>query len=73
MSRGVISFGPPPPGADPNDGGSGADEPIRVMDAHLAAALDQLLDTRSALTQTLLGGGPAPTHVTPARPARHPR
>ena len=30
-----------------------------VTDAHLTAALDQLLDTRSALTQTLLGGGPA--------------
>ncbi len=34
--------------------------PIRVTDAHLTAALDQLLDTRSALTQALLGGGPRP-------------
>ena len=34
------------------------DGPIRVTDAHVGAALDQLLDARSALTQTLLGGGP---------------
>ena len=33
--------------------------PLRVTDAHLAAALDQLLDTRSAMTAVLLGGGPA--------------
>jgi hypothetical protein len=32
--------------------------PIRVTDAHLTAALDQLLDTRSALTRVLLGGSP---------------
>jgi ATPase family protein associated with various cellular activities (AAA) len=31
--------------------------PIRVTDDHMTAALDQLLDTRSALTQVLLGGG----------------
>lgn len=30
--------------------------PLRVSDAHMTAALDQLLDTRSALTQVLLGG-----------------
>jgi ATPase family associated with various cellular activities (AAA) len=30
--------------------------PIRVTDAHLAAALDQLLDTRNQLTRVLLGG-----------------
>jgi ATP-dependent 26S proteasome regulatory subunit len=29
---------------------------LRVTDAHMTAALDQLLDTRSALTQVLLGG-----------------
>lgn len=60
---------------DEDDGSvaHGDDQPIRVTDAHLAAALDQLLDAGSALTQTLLGGGPAPTHVTPARPARYPR
>jgi ATPase family associated with various cellular activities (AAA) len=37
--------------ADPGDG------PIRVTGAHLAAALDQLLDTRNQLTRVLLGGG----------------
>ncbi len=30
--------------------------PLRVTDAHLNAALDQLLDTRSQLTRILLGG-----------------
>jgi hypothetical protein len=33
--------------------------PIRVADEHMMAALDQLLDTRNALTQVLLGGGPS--------------
>ena len=32
------------------------DGPIRVADAHLDAALDQLLDTRNQLTRVLLGG-----------------
>jgi len=32
------------------------DAPLRVTDAHLATALDQLLDVRSRLTRTLLGG-----------------
>jgi hypothetical protein len=36
--------------------GEQAREPLRVTDAHMTAALDQLLDTRSALTQALLGG-----------------
>ena len=45
--------------ADEDPADSSADTPIRVTDAHLNAALDQLLDTRSALTLTLLGGGPA--------------
>lgn len=31
--------------------------PLRVTDAHMGAALDQLLDTRSKLTRVLLGGG----------------
>jgi ATP-dependent 26S proteasome regulatory subunit len=30
--------------------------PIRVTDAHLTAALDQLLDNRNQLTRVLLGG-----------------
>jgi hypothetical protein len=42
---------------DPDD--ADAEVPIRVTDAHLNAALDQLLDVRNALTRTLLGGGPA--------------
>ena len=33
-----------------------ASTPIRVTDAHLTAALDQLLDTRNELTRVLLGG-----------------
>jgi ATP-dependent 26S proteasome regulatory subunit len=45
--------------ADEDPADASADTPIRVTDAHLNAALDQLLDTRSALTLTLLGGGPA--------------
>jgi hypothetical protein len=30
--------------------------PLRVTDAHLNMALDQLLDTRNDLTRVLLGG-----------------
>jgi ATPase family associated with various cellular activities (AAA) len=43
------------------DNGTGGmtDAPITVTDAHLSVALDQLLDTRSRLTQALLGGGPS--------------
>jgi hypothetical protein len=55
-------------GGSGGSAGDGEDGPIRVTDAHLAAALDQLLDTRSALTQVLLGGGPA--QPGPAPPAR---
>jgi hypothetical protein len=43
-----------------------ADGPVRVTDAHLDAALDQLLDTRNQLTRILLGGEP-PRAKTPAR------
>jgi hypothetical protein len=39
----------------PAGAGSGG-APLRVTDAHLATALDQLLDVRSRLTRTLLGG-----------------
>jgi hypothetical protein len=35
--------------------------PLQVTAAHLTPALDQLLDSHSALTQVLLGGGPART------------
>jgi len=47
-----------------NPAGADSQAPINVTDAHLNAALDQLLDTRSALTQTLLGGGPARAAAT---------
>ena len=43
------------PGPDGNSGG-GPGSPLRVTDAHLATALDELLDVRSRLTRTLLGG-----------------
>jgi hypothetical protein len=35
-----------------------AGQPITVTDAHMATALDQLLDTRNQLTRVLLGGQP---------------
>jgi hypothetical protein len=41
---------------EPEDDGT----PIRVTDAHMAAALDQLLDTRNQLTSVLLGGPGTP-------------
>lgn len=40
------------------DDGRGDGAPIRVTDAAMNAGLDELLDTRSALTQVLLGGAP---------------
>jgi hypothetical protein len=45
--------------AEEDSGGGAADAPIRVTDAHISAALDELLGARSALTQILLGGGPS--------------
>jgi ATPase family associated with various cellular activities (AAA) len=45
-------------GAGPD--GAGRDGPLRVTDAHMSAALDQLLDTRNQLTRVLLGGQPTP-------------
>jgi ATPase family associated with various cellular activities (AAA) len=38
------------------EAGEQPDAPLRVTDAHLGTALDQLLDARSRLTRTLLGG-----------------
>jgi ATPase family associated with various cellular activities (AAA) len=40
--------------------------PLRVTAAHLAAALDQLLDTRNQLTRVLLGGHPGEPAAEPA-------
>ena len=51
----------PPELADVNGEG-----PILVTDAHLDAALDQLLDSRNQLTRILLGGDhPRPKRATP--------
>jgi cell division protease FtsH len=45
-------------------------QPLRVTDEHLTAALDQLLDTRNELTRLLLGGQ-AP-HTPPQEPGSFP-
>jgi hypothetical protein len=42
-------------GAGPDGEGNGGAAPIRVTDAHLTEALDQLLDARGQLTRKLLG------------------
>ena len=56
-----------------------AAEGVRVTDAHLSAALDQLLDSRNQLTRVLLGGerpalgGERPARAGPReRPAKTP-
>jgi hypothetical protein len=53
---------------------AGSAAPLRVTDAHLGAALDELLDTRNQLTRVLLGapgkGRQAPR--PPAAPGPHP-
>ena len=51
--------GPRPDGPAPDEGDGAAGQPLRVTDADMTAALDQLLDTRNQLTQVLLGGAPA--------------
>jgi len=54
--------GPQPDGPAPGEAATdeaAAGEPLRVTDADMTAALDQLLDTRNQLTQVLLGGTPA--------------
>ena len=48
--------------------GEAGEGPIRVTDAHLEAALDQLLDDRNQLTRVLLGGG-RPEDPSPDRTA----
>ena len=52
---------------DEEPGDAPADRPLRVADAHMSAALDRLLDTRSQLTRTLLGARP-PQDTGPAVP-----
>jgi len=44
---------------DGDQDGDRAAAALRVTDAHMTAALDQLLETRSAMTAVLLGGAPA--------------
>ena len=46
---------------------TGQAAPIRVMDDHMAAALDQLLDTKNQLTRVLLGGA-QPGDARPGEP-----
>jgi ATPase family associated with various cellular activities (AAA) len=46
----------PGPAAGPAADGDRAGPPLRLTDAHLSEALDQLLDARSRMTRTLLGG-----------------
>ena len=51
--------------------GAPAGAPLRVTDTHMNAALDQLLDTRNALTRVLLGSDTASgthTGISSARP-----
>jgi ATPase family associated with various cellular activities (AAA) len=65
--------------ADPADPADPSDAPIHVTDTHLAAALDQLLDSRNQLTRVLLGAeppipSPSPTIPSPTTPApKNPR
>jgi hypothetical protein len=60
MPRGSAAYGPGSGRQDRPEladiGRQRDDAPLRVSDAHMAAALDQLLNTRSALTRVLLGG-----------------
>jgi hypothetical protein len=66
--------------ADPADPADPPDAPIRVTDIHLAAALDQLLDSRNQLTRILLGAEsphpkpdhphPKPDHPRPKKPKK---
>jgi hypothetical protein len=51
LRRAALTAALTAPGGPESDGA-----PLRVTDAHLATALDQLLDVRSRLTRTLLGG-----------------
>jgi hypothetical protein len=52
---------------DEESGDAPSDRPLRVTDAHMSAALDRLLDTRSQLTRALLGARP-PQDTAPAVP-----
>jgi SpoVK/Ycf46/Vps4 family AAA+-type ATPase len=73
--RAADEAGPPAAGQAP-----GAGPPLRVTDAHLSAALDELLDAGNQLTRVLLGApGQAPLGTDAVipdpgrRPPRRPR
>ena len=55
---------------------AGRDGPLRVTDAHMSVALDQLLDTRNQLTRVLLGSqvdrDSSPEQSIPGEPAGPP-
>jgi hypothetical protein len=51
------------------DRGDAAGAPLTVRDAHMNAALDELLDSRNRLTRSLLGGRAAQGPPAPPEPA----
>jgi ATP-dependent 26S proteasome regulatory subunit len=67
QAAGAATDGPAADGAA--DGGAADGEPLRVTDADMTAALDQLLDTRNQLTQVLLGGGATDRPAPASRPS----
>ena len=54
--------------AEDEESGDAPNGPLRVTDAHMSAALDRLLDTRSQLTRVLLGAGPSQDTAAPVVP-----
>jgi hypothetical protein len=56
LRRAAVLAAEAEPPVEPAADGDRAGPPLRLTDAHLSEALDQLLDVRSRLTRTLLGG-----------------
>ena len=56
LRRAAVLAAEAEPAVEPAADGDRAGPPLRLTDAHLSEALDQLLDVRSRLTRTLLGG-----------------
>jgi ATPase family associated with various cellular activities (AAA) len=56
LRRAAVLAAEAEPAAGPATDGDRAGPPLRLTDVHLSEALDQLLDVRSRLTRTLLGG-----------------
>jgi hypothetical protein len=65
LRRAALEAAERDPAADPA-------APLRVTDADMSAALDQLLDTRSQLTRILLGSGSRPAEAAGPAPAPAP-